>query len=193
MRISCLLLFIIIVANGCGTHYLINASKGFKIKPDDKFIIRLTDTDFVVDEAATNSTTQLLHKYQHQVMTVHDFDSINYRYILHLNDNWEPSSEKLRRLHIYADYDYLLVGGFSEKSFNFYSYHKRTEREIAMNLNFNEESVVEFRYYLYSIRNQQLVLTIFVRKTAKGRAITHLAFGSRILDKALKKLGKYLQ
>ncbi len=187
-----LFLITAILLTGCGTHYTIS-STNVSIKPSDKFIVRLTDTDLVVDNDPTTGTIELLQSLNYKVMPVQEFDSINYRYILHLNDSWEPTPEELRRLHMYADYDYLLVGGFSEFTRNFHLYHKQTDRERELNLNFPEESTVEFKYYLYSIRDQQLALYISVRKTASGNAFTHAAFGSLIFPKALKKLEKHLQ
>lgn len=177
--------------SSCATKFTISANQGFAIEPNSKFIVRLTDTDFVVDESSTNSTQELLKEYDHYIMPIIDFDSINYRYLLHLNDSWESTKEELRKLHKYVDYDYLLVGGFSEYSNNFHLYHKRTDYEKKNNLNFPEESVVQFKYYLYSIRTQELVISINVRKTASGNVFLNASLGTLILPKAQKKLEKY--
>jgi len=188
-----LLAITIALLSSCGTHYTISSTKEFNVTPTTKFIVRLTDTDLVIDTEPTTSTIELLQSLNYKVMPVHEFDSINYRFILHLNDSWEPTPEELQRLHRYVDYDYLLVGGFSEYTRNFHLYHKQTDRERELNLNLPKESTVEFKYYLYSIREHRLALYISVRKTASGNAFAHAAFGSLILPKALKKLKKYLQ
>ncbi len=125
-----LLAIVITFLSSCGTHYTISSTKEFNVKPTTKFIVRLTDTDLVIDTEPTTSTIELLQSLNYKVMPVHEFDSINYRYILHLNDSWKPTNEELRRLHRYVDYDYLLVGGFSEYTRNFHLYHnKQTEKE----------------------------------------------------------------
>ncbi len=193
MSKSILISIATILLTSCATHYTISSNKDFKVKPTAKFIVRLTNTDLVVDNNPTTATIELLQSLNYKVMPVQEFDSINYRFILHLNDSWEPTPEELQRLHRYVDYDYLLVGGFSEFTRNFHLYHKRTDLEKRNNLNPPEQSTVIFKYYLYSIREQQLALYISVRKTASGNAFAHAAFGSLILPKALKKLKKYLQ
>jgi len=149
------------------TKYVTEPSWGYEIKPGEKFIVRITNKDFYLHPKSTKATIDVLKECTYFFMSVTELDSINYRFLLHLEDSWIPDSLTLKRLNAATNFDYFLTGGWATSQVHPNSIYKLSDYEIENNI--DPSAVKEkFVYLLYDIKTQKRVLSLTTNSKSKS-------------------------